>query len=266
MRTVEGARKLNNAFSSIRDADGVMRTAKLIRHATPSMPPDVAEDAVRFGVVEIGESMFDRNWRERMAEERAQGRGNRFIDKVHIRGDNEGDEFGAAVCIKGDYNGDGVTDVLIGSPGWEEGRGKIGAYCGATGERLFEVFGREAGERFGEAVAWMGDPTMDGAPDFLVGAPHNGAGGERAGRVYMFDGAHRALLMTFTGDEPGTRFGAAVSGSAVDPNNPEWNMRRANGMAILQWSVFVQSWPDDGPGVSRSYLGAMPVDVPGDPG
>src|SRR6185295_13223662 len=56
-------------------------------------------------------------------------------------------EFGAAVASAGDVNGDGVNDILIGSPRWKgsgelhHGRvGRVYLYSGATGEliRTFE--------------------------------------------------------------------------------------------------------------------------------
>jgi hypothetical protein len=40
-------------------------------------------------------------------------------------------------------------------------------------------------DRFGHALAWLGDLDADGRDDFVVGAPRGGAGTER-GRIYLF--------------------------------------------------------------------------------
>ncbi|HUU45454.1 MAG TPA: integrin alpha [Acidobacteriota bacterium] len=73
------------------------------------------------------------------------------------------------------------------------------------------------GDRFGEAVAVIGDVNHDGSADLLVGAPRNGAAGDFAGRVYLYSGTDGTLLDMQTGQAAGDNFGAEVA-SAGDVN------------------------------------------------
>src|SRR5262249_36950688 len=56
-----------------------------------------------------------------------------------------------------------------------------------------------------------GDIDRDRAPDFVIGAPRNAAGGANAGRAYVFSGRTGALLHTVTG-EANDRIGFSVAG------------------------------------------------------
>jgi hypothetical protein len=69
------------------------------------------------------------------------------------------------------------------------------------------------GDRFGEAVAVIGDVNHDGYADLLIGAPRNGATGDYAGRVYLYSGADRTQLDFKSGAAAGDNFGASVAGA-----------------------------------------------------
>ncbi len=82
--------------------------------------------------------------------------------------------------------------------------------------------GEAQGDGFGFVADELGDLDGDGIREFIVGAPGNSAGGGGAGRAYVYSGADRALLFTFTGQAAGENFGWSVAaagdvdGDAVD--------------------------------------------------
>jgi hypothetical protein len=78
-------------------------------------------------------------------------------------------------------------------------------------EAIATLSGEAAGDGFGFAADEMGDLNGDGISEFIVGAPANSAGGNAAGRVYVYSGADRALLHTLTGQVAGETFGWSVA-------------------------------------------------------
>ncbi len=81
---------------------------------------------------------------------------------------------------------------------------------------VMTITGESAGDQFGWLMDNVGDIDGDGANDYVVGAPTNGAGGTNAGRAYVYSGATGQLVYTFTG-APGQRFGTALD-AAGDVN------------------------------------------------
>ena len=135
---------------------------------------------------------------------------------------------GAAVASAGDFDGDGIEDYLVGSPGAGSGAGEVGLYLGpVSGFRtlsdfdayLFPTGGGAAG--LGTAVAGIGDADGDGLDDFAAGAPGSDAAAEDAGAVYIVLGAaspepyvadtdaDHQLLGSGAGDAAGSALGAA---------------------------------------------------------
>ncbi|HEY0985779.1 MAG TPA: VCBS repeat-containing protein, partial [Kofleriaceae bacterium] len=78
-------------------------------------------------------------------------------------------------------------------------------------EVLYTLQAETPGDSFGWVAEQIGDIDGDRAPDFVIGAPANAAGGANAGRAYVFSGHTGALLHTVTG-EPGNRIGFSVAG------------------------------------------------------
>jgi len=131
------------------------------------------------------------------------------------------DELGWSVSGAGDVNNDGYADLIVGAHynnagGIDAGRAYV--YSGQTGGLLYTFTGEAAYDEFGYSVSGAGDVNNDGYADLIVGAPFNGAGGDAAGRAYVYSGQTGALLYTFTGAAVDDRFGASVSG-AGDVNN-----------------------------------------------
>lgn len=160
------------------------------------------------------------------------------------------ERLGEVVSGAGDFNGDGLSDILVGSPN----RNAFGAMPGGGVSVVFgktsqtpvimsnilagvggqSFSGAVSGHDVGRAVASAGDVNGDGLVDIVFGAPlaNNYAGDLQAGRVYVAfgrttTGAAENILLTlvngtggfviegfhFTPPETGHQCGAAVSGA-----------------------------------------------------
>jgi FG-GAP repeat/FG-GAP-like repeat/Tetratricopeptide repeat len=123
---------------------------------------------------------------------------------------NPGDELGTGVEAAGDTNHDGIPDVIASAPGG--GYAKL--YSGRDGRVLLTLKAEDPNDDFGRHATGVGDVNHDGFADVIVGAPNNSAGGDKAGRAYVFSGKDGKILLTLTGEHAGDGFGSAVAGSA----------------------------------------------------
>jgi PKD repeat protein len=94
-----------------------------------------------------------------------------------------GDLFGFALANVGDVDGDGVTDLAVGTPKDDDGGVRKGAvwllFLRADGtvkghkkiSDIGGVYGLQPGNEFGSSIAGLGDLDGDGIPDMAVGAP-----------------------------------------------------------------------------------------------
>ncbi|MBI1821063.1 MAG: FG-GAP repeat protein [Nitrospirae bacterium] len=118
--------------------------------------------------------------------------------------------------VTGDFNGDGYADILVGAEG-TKGPGQVKVFFGRNGYPNLTpdlvLQGENGQDLFGTALA-AGDLNGDGYDDIIVGAYHNSAGGDFAGRVYLYFGGptlHTTPDKILTGFAAGEQFGVSVS-------------------------------------------------------
>jgi hypothetical protein len=122
-----------------------------------------------------------------------------------------GEAVGAAVCAVGDQDGDGVSDYLLGTPGFSlsfaPGCGAVRLHSGRNGALLRTVQRQDPGGRFGTVLAALGDIDGDQVGDYAVGGPDENGG---RGVVVAISGQSGFSLFTCTGG-PGWRLGSAFA-------------------------------------------------------
>lgn len=125
------------------------------------------------------------------------------------------EQFGAALAGGLDVNGDGRSDLLVGSPGAATGEPGVRLYLGTsevvstTAARAWAFPGAGSGPTdFGAALHAAGDVNRDGYDDWVAGAP-------RVATAYVFRGqdpdGEEAPAATYAFGLS-SRFGAAVTG------------------------------------------------------
>ena len=114
------------------------------------------------------------------------------------------DNLGYSVSSAGDINGDGIGDIVIGSPlsdpNNQSNAGKTYVVFGKTdsfnqtidisslnGTNGFVINGAKAGDESGRSVSNIGDINGDGVDDLAIGAP--GGIGNAAGSAYIIFGS-----------------------------------------------------------------------------
>ncbi|MDP3278855.1 MAG: integrin alpha [Deltaproteobacteria bacterium] len=111
-----------------------------------------------------------------------------------------------------DLNGDGFTDVVIGSTGTERVEVYYGSAAGLPAMPDVRINAPMAGTGFASAIANLGDLDGDGFGDLAVGAPS----AMTSGQVYIYRGSSGGIFMmprvTLTGTGGAERFGAAIAG------------------------------------------------------
>lgn len=131
-----------------------------------------------------------------------------------INGINAGDKTGEALATVPDINGDGIDDLIMGSPGaspdGKEFAGKVYALFGKQGTfpaivNLGDINsttglvwnGTEAGEEAGASVSSAGDINRDGINDLIIGAPLASPNDKQnAGKSYVVFGAKTVSVYT----------------------------------------------------------------------
>jgi hypothetical protein len=132
---------------------------------------------------------------------------------AQLEANQSGARFGLSVAGAGDLNGDGLADIIVGAPSFNNGQeaeGAVFVYLGgagsfdATPDALLES--DQAGAQLGWSVSGAGDVNGDGHSDLIAGAIlySHGQAFEGAALVYLggagvIDPAHDALLVANQG-------------------------------------------------------------------
>lgn len=121
-------------------------------------------------------------------------------------GESNGSDFGDAIGTAGDVNGDGFSDIIVGSYEYSSSRGKAYLYYGSEGG--WTAAGENATDALGSTVGTAGDVNGDGFSDVIIAAP--GYDNE-TGKVYAYHGSAAGLPETATwsasGEDAGDLFG-----------------------------------------------------------
>ena len=116
------------------------------------------------------------------------------------------DQLGYSVSNAGDINGDGIGDVIIGSPLSDPNdkfnSGKTYVVFGSkenfkqaidpstlTATTGFVINGAEVGDDSGHSVSNIGDINGDGVDDLAIGAPFSDINGDNSGAAYVVFGS-----------------------------------------------------------------------------
>jgi hypothetical protein len=156
------------------------------------------------------------------------------IKGFKITGIANGDAFGQALAM-GDVNGDSITDLLVGAPGLNSGRGNVYSFYGKKsawtspfpaaaldGNNGFILKGVSNNDRAGSSLV-TGDVNGDGIDDMIIGAFISSYGAVNAGSVYVVYGKNtkRPKISTLTSsgvngfrinsNQTGNLFGMSIS-------------------------------------------------------
>lgn len=124
-----------------------------------------------------------------------------------------GDEFAHAVAQLRDTDGDGINEILVGSPYDDTNgtdSGTVYVLNGQYGYIVDQVHGL-AGDQLGWSVANVGDVDGDGIDDFAAGRPGRDQGSADWGAVSVYSGDGANILWTQVGPKIGARHGSVVA-------------------------------------------------------
>ncbi len=129
-------------------------------------------------------------------------------------------ELGLSMAHAGDVDGDGFSDVIVGSPGYEGGEGRAYVYFGGTWGLPYTgtVLSNPTADAswFAASVASAGDVNGDGYDDVIVGAPRHQSPFQHSGVVYVYYGSALGISTTpdwsFEGSQALENLGHSVAG------------------------------------------------------
>ena len=182
-----------------------------------------------------------------------------------IASDQAEAHFGCSVSGAGDVNGDGYSDVIVGSSYYDNGQNSEGRafvyYGSATGlsaNANWTAESNQYGAYFGSNVSGAGDVNGDGYSDVIVGSPKYDNGEDDEGRAFVYYGSATGLSAnanwTAESNQIMGYFGNSVS-AAGDVNGDGYadiivGAYRDN---INQGNIFVYFGGASGPSVNANW-------------
>ena len=195
---------------------------------------------------------------------------------TQLESDQAGAFFGTSVAGAGDVNGDGYSDVIVGSEEYDAGQFNEGAafvFLGsasgiadstpATADTQLES--DQSGALLGTSVAGAGDVNDDGYDDVIVSAQEYDAGQFNEGAAFVFlgspsgiaDGSPSTADTQLESDQIGALFGTSVAGAGD-----------VDGDGYADVIVGAEEWngPTFDEGAAFVFLGSAVGIVDGNPG
>ncbi|MGE5175388.1 MAG: FlgD immunoglobulin-like domain containing protein [Hyphomicrobiales bacterium] len=184
-----------------------------------------------------------------------------------IEGTQSYGEFGFSVSPIGDVDGDGRADLIVGEPG--DGatiHGAAHVISAWTGTQIYGFQSASTTDRFGFAVASLGDVDGDGVADIAVSAPTASyATLTENGAVPVFSGATKSPIFTIHGATNGRHLGAVVRAAGdVDADGRGDIVVDANVYSGGAEEILFQADPNGGETLGEAVAGGG--DVNGDGG
>ncbi|MCI5044003.1 MAG: hypothetical protein MRY72_04840, partial [Aquisalinus sp.] len=209
--------RLGYSVSDVGDmnGDGIDDFAISAFRADPDFKPEAGKTYVVFG----NETGFD----ALLSLSTLDGT-NGFVFNGEVR-----EEAGRSISSAGDFNGDGISDLIIGAPEANQEAGKSYIIFGSTegfsaeldantldGTNGFTINGINSRENSGFSVSSAGDFNGDGFDDLIIGAPEAAPQDtNRAGEAYLLLGAPTGFSPSFSlSDLDGTN-GFILTGSDI---------------------------------------------------
>ncbi len=148
---------------------------------------------------------------------------------LHLSGSG-GDYFGKSVATTSDMDGDGINDLIVGSPAYNNfgGMATLFSSLHRKSPETFGIFkwstsGAKVGESFGSSMAVFSDMNGDEGRDIIVGSPdYNGMYGVGAGRVSAVSGKNGIEIWMIEGNKSNSNFGSSLL-VIDDVNNDDIN-------------------------------------------
>ena len=117
-----------------------------------------------------------------------------------IEGNQTDASCGSSAALAGDVNGDGYSDIIVGTVSYTNGEteeGKVEVYHGSASglspTPSWSAQSNVAGARMGYSATTAGDINGDGYSDVVVGAPYYNNGQTNEGSIYVYHGSSSGL-------------------------------------------------------------------------
>jgi len=131
---------------------------------------------------------------------------------------SNGEQLGMSLLGTQDLDGDGLGDYFIGSSGSENLSGarlagRIDCWSGGTGQLLWQRYGLNEGDFFGQTLVFGTDSFGTGLPDILTSTNEDFNGVSNAGMVYALFQLSGVILQSYPPDttNPAQGFGVAIA-------------------------------------------------------
>jgi hypothetical protein len=192
----------------------------------------------------------------------AKGRGLSLTPSWVAEPNQDSTYFGCSVSSAGDVNGDGYSDVIIGSIRYDNGQtdeGRAFVYYGSSGglstSPNWTAESDQANALFGNCVSSAGDVNGDGYSDVIVGVYQYDNGQTDEGRAYVYYGNNYGLSLIPT--QSLTNGSHLVQlGNATGSGGVQLNLRgrtpAGRGKVKLQWEIKPLGQPFNGTSLSES--------------